>query len=44
MSHKFRFALAWTGICGALAAVFVLYLRPEMAVFLAEQFWACFGS
>ncbi|HYF19038.1 MAG TPA: hypothetical protein VEA40_14305 [Ramlibacter sp.] len=28
---------------GLLAAVFALYTRPDMAVVLAEQFWACFN-
>jgi hypothetical protein len=35
---------AWTGAAAALAGVFALYTRPEIAVMLAEQLWACFGA
>jgi hypothetical protein len=33
---------AWAGAALALAAVFVAYLRPELAVDLANRVWACF--
>ncbi len=35
----------WLGYATALAitlAVFALYLRPDVMVMLADQFWACF--
>lgn len=35
---------AWAAAGAALAGVFALYTHPEIAVLLAEQFWACFGS
>lgn len=38
-----RFA-AWGAAVLVLAGVFALYTRPDVAVMLAEQFWACFGS
>ena len=38
-----RFA-TWTAVALVLAAVFALYARPEVAVMLAEQLWACFGQ
>jgi hypothetical protein len=38
-----RFA-TWTAVAAVLAAVFALYARPEVAVMLAEQLWACFGQ
>lgn len=34
--------LAWTGVALALAAVFMLYLNPDVAVTLATQIWNCF--
>lgn len=34
---------AWATAAAVLAAVFALYSRPEVAVMLAEQLWACFG-
>ena len=36
-----RIAL-WGGVLAALAAVFALYLRPDVVVTLANQVWACF--
>ena len=36
-----RIAL-WAGALAALAAVFVLYLRPQFVVTLANQLWNCF--
>ena len=35
---------AWSVAALALAGVFALYSRPEIAVMLAEQLWACFGA
>jgi hypothetical protein len=34
--------LAWSAAAAALAAVFAAYLRPDLAVTLANQLWACF--
>lgn len=34
--------LAWGAAGAALLAVFLAYLRPDMAVTLANQLWACF--
>jgi hypothetical protein len=35
---------AWAAAAvAALALTTGLYARPEMAIALAEQFWACFG-
>jgi len=33
---------AWALVAIALAAVFAAYLRPEMAVDLANRVWSCF--
>ncbi|MEO8310037.1 MAG: hypothetical protein ABI520_02600 [Caldimonas sp.] len=33
---------AWTGAAFVLAAVFVAYQRPDLAVDLANRIWACF--
>ena len=41
--HARRIA-AWAAAAVALAAVFALYTRPEIAVMVAEQLWACFGG
>ena len=32
----------WTLALSALAAVFLSYLHPDLAVDLANQVWACF--
>jgi hypothetical protein len=37
-----RRVLAWIGASLVLAAVFAAYLRPDLAVTLANQLWACF--
>lgn len=37
-----RRVLAWIGAALVLAAVFAAYLRPDLAVTLANQLWACF--
>lgn len=39
---KLRRAAAWVGAGVALALVFATYLRPDFAVTLANQLWACF--
>ena len=35
-------ALAWSAAALTLAAIFVAYQRPELAVDLANRIWACF--
>ena len=37
-----RRTLAWAAAAAVLAAVFAAYLRPDMAVTLANQLWNCF--
>lgn len=32
----------WAAAVAVLALTAWLYARPEMAIFLAEQLWACF--
>jgi len=44
MSRAGRRFASWAAVAAALAAVFALYSRPEVAVMLAEQLWACFGG
>ncbi|WP_275405165.1 hypothetical protein [Ramlibacter humi] len=44
MAPAIRRITAWGAVAAALAGVFALYTRPDVAVMLAEQFWACFGS
>jgi len=39
---KLRRALLWAAAALVLAAVFAAYLRPDMAVTLANQLWNCF--
>lgn len=39
---KLRRAVAWASAGMVLALVFVAYLRPELAMTLANQLWACF--
>ncbi|CAG1016576.1 hypothetical protein BURC_01403 [Burkholderiaceae bacterium] len=34
--------LAWAGAAVALLLVFAAYLRPDVAVTLANQIWNCF--
>lgn len=34
--------LAWTGAAVVLLLVFAAYLRPDVAVTLANQIWNCF--
>jgi len=33
---------AWAGVAVALALVFAAYLRPDVAMTLANQLWNCF--
>lgn len=39
---KLRRPLAWIACAAALAAVFAAYLRPDLAMTLANQLWNCF--
>jgi len=39
---KLRRAAGWTAAGVALGLVFAAYLRPELAMTLANQLWACF--
>jgi len=43
-SPQARRLTAWGAALAALGGVFALYTHPEIAVLLAEQFWACFGA
>jgi hypothetical protein len=37
-----RASLRWTLVAGALAAVFLAYLQPDLAVELSNRLWSCF--
>ena len=37
-----RRAVAWAAIAVVLLTVFAAYLRPDVAVTLANQLWNCF--
>jgi hypothetical protein len=37
-----RRVFAWAAAALVLAAVFAAYLRPDLAMTLANQLWACF--
>ncbi len=37
-----RRAIAWAAGAAVLLAVFAAYLRPDVAVTLANQLWNCF--
>lgn len=39
---KLRRTLAWATVALVLAMVFAAYLRPDMAVALANELWNCF--
>jgi hypothetical protein len=41
MSRGARLAL-WSAVALVLAAEFMAYLRPDLAVDLANQLWSCF--
>ena len=43
LSPNARRLAAWAAVAVALGGVFALYTRPEIAVMVAEQLWACFG-
>ena len=34
--------LLWVSVCIALAAVFMAYLSPHLALDIANRVWACF--
>ena len=42
MIMKARRTLIWLAVGVALALVFAAYLRPDVAVTLANQLWNCF--
>jgi len=44
MSARARRLVIGSAAAAVLAGVFALYTRPEVAVMLAEQLWACFGG
>lgn len=39
---KLRHGIAWLAAGAVLAAVFAAYLRPDLAMTLANQLWNCF--
>ena len=39
---KLRHGIAWAAAALALLLVFAAYLRPDVAVTLANQLWNCF--
>ena len=39
---KARSAVTWVAGAALLLAVFAAYLRPDLAVTLANQLWNCF--
>jgi hypothetical protein len=39
---KLRRGIAWAAVGAALLAVFAAYLRPDLAMTLANQLWNCF--
>gem|GEM_PF-495740 len=39
---RLRRSLVWFAVGIVLALVFAAYLRPDMAMSLANQIWACF--
>ncbi len=39
---KLRRGLAWTAAGLGLLLVFAAYLKPDLAMTLANQLWACF--
>jgi hypothetical protein len=42
MNVRPKKVLAFTAAAAVLAAVFVLYTRPQMMVALGDMIWACF--
>lgn len=39
---KLRRGVAWAAAGAVLLLVFAAYLKPELAMTLANQLWACF--
>ena len=39
---KLRRGIVWSGAVAVLLLVFAAYLRPDLAVTLANQLWNCF--
>jgi hypothetical protein len=39
---KLKRRIAWLAVAGILLLVFAAYLRPDVAVTLANQLWNCF--
>ncbi len=39
---KLRRGVAWAAAAALLLLVFAAYLKPELAMTLANQLWACF--
>ena len=39
---RLRRSVAWIAAAAVLLAVFVAYLRPDLAMTLANQLWNCF--
>jgi hypothetical protein len=39
---KLRRSLAWVAVGAVLLIVFAAYLRPDLAMTLANQLWNCF--
>jgi hypothetical protein len=39
---KLRHGVAWVAAGAVLLLVFAAYLRPDLAMTLANQLWACF--
>jgi hypothetical protein len=39
---KLRHGVAWAAVGALLLLVFAAYLRPDLAMTLANQLWACF--
>ncbi len=39
---RLRRALVWAASAAVLLLVFAAYLRPEIAMTLADQLWSCF--
>ncbi len=39
---KLRRSVAWAAVAAVLLTVFAAYLRPDLAMTLANQLWNCF--
>ncbi|MDO9073116.1 MAG: hypothetical protein Q7U73_07605 [Rubrivivax sp.] len=42
MTPRWQRPLLWTAVAVVLAAVFVAYLNPHLALDLATRVWSCF--